>query len=35
MTWLPIEANALSERDAVLGLKPEVYELLRGTLATA
>lgn len=35
MTWLPIEASPLSERDAVLGLKSEVYELLRGMLATA
>jgi alkylhydroperoxidase family enzyme len=35
MTWLPIEASPLPERDAVFGLKSEVYELLRGTLTTA
>jgi hypothetical protein len=35
MTWLPIEASPLPERDAVFGLKSEVHELLRGTLTTA
>lgn len=35
MTWLPIEASHLPERDAVFGLKSEVYEVLRGTLTTA
>src|SRR5262249_6707126 len=35
MTWLPIEGSHLPERDAVFGLKSEVYEVLRGTLTTA
>jgi alkylhydroperoxidase family enzyme len=32
MTWLPVKTALLPERDAVLGLKPEVYESLRRTL---
>ena len=35
MTWLPVEASPLPERDVVFGLKSEVYDLLRGTLTTA
>ena len=35
MTWLPIAVDALPERDAVLGLKPELYTHLRETLAAA
>jgi alkylhydroperoxidase family enzyme len=34
MTWLPVDGDGHSERDAVLGLKSEVYEILRGTLTT-
>jgi hypothetical protein len=32
MTWLPVERSLLPERDAVLGLKPDVYHVLRETL---
>jgi hypothetical protein len=32
MTWLPVEMSLLPERDAVLGLKPDVYHVLRETL---
>jgi hypothetical protein len=35
MTWLPVETAVLPERDAVLGLKPDVYEALRETLTVA
>src|SRR5512134_3388321 len=35
MTWLPVETALLPERDAVLGLKPDVYEALRKTLTLA
>jgi alkylhydroperoxidase family enzyme len=35
MTWLPVETALLPERDAVLGLKPDVYEALRNTLTLA
>ena len=35
MTWLPIDAASLPERDAVLGLKPEVYARLRELLTLA
>jgi alkylhydroperoxidase family enzyme len=34
MTWLPVDGEAPSERDAVLGLKADVYEILRGMLTT-
>jgi len=34
MTWLPIDADASSERDAVLGLHPEAYASHRAFLAT-
>jgi alkylhydroperoxidase family enzyme len=33
MTWLPVPTGLLPERDAVLGLKPDVYEVLRETLS--
>ncbi len=29
MTWLPVDAGELAERDAVLGLVPESYDALR------
>ena len=32
MTWLPVETALLSERDRVLGLKPDVYDVLREML---
>ena len=35
MTWLPVETAFLPQRDAVLGLKPDVYEALRKTLTLA
>ena len=35
MTWLPIDAASLSERDAVLDLKPEVHARLRELLTLA
>jgi alkylhydroperoxidase family enzyme len=35
MTWLPVEANTVSERDAVFGLKPDVFEVLNEMLAIA
>jgi hypothetical protein len=35
MTWLPIHAASLPERDAVLGLKPEVHARLRELLTLA
>lgn len=34
MTWLPIQADGRSERDAVLGLHPEAYALHRTFLET-
>jgi hypothetical protein len=35
MTWLPVKTASLPERDAVLGLKPDVYDALRKTLTLA
>ena len=35
MTWLPTETASLPERDAVLGLKPDVYQVLREMLTLA
>jgi alkylhydroperoxidase family enzyme len=35
MTWLPVEIGTLAERDAVLGLKREVYEPYREALRLA
>src|SRR5207249_8362299 len=35
MTWLPIDAASQPERDALLGLKPEVYGRLREILTLA
>jgi len=35
VTWLPVDAVHGSERDAVLGLKPEPYEAVRRVLTTA
>ncbi len=33
MTWLPVEAGDRAERDAVFGLVPEPYEVVRRALA--
>lgn len=35
MTWLPVSGDALSERDAVLGLHPEAYARHRAFLEAA
>jgi hypothetical protein len=35
MTWLPVRDDSVSERDAVIGLKPDVDEVLRELLAVA
>jgi hypothetical protein len=35
MTWVPVRAGSASERDALFGLKPDVYEALREILAIA
>jgi hypothetical protein len=35
MTWLPVRAESGSERDAVFGLKPDVYQLLCEMLSVA
>lgn len=35
MTWLPVESDGGSERDAVLGLVPEPYDAVRRVLTTA
>ena len=32
MTWVPVAADSLPERDAVFGLKPDQYKSLRQTL---
>ena len=32
MTWLPVGTASLPERDSVLGMKPDVYHVLRETL---
>jgi hypothetical protein len=35
VTWLPIPPSPMAERDAVLGLQPEPYAVLRETLSIA
>lgn len=35
MTWLPVKTALVPERDAVLGLVPDVYDALRKTLTLA
>ena len=35
MTWLPVERGELGEREAVLGLRPDVYGWFRNIYAVS